>query len=317
MKAMAYASYGGAEKLALIDRAEPKPKAKQVAIRVVCASVNPIDWKKAEGQLRLIQPASWPLVPGYDIAGEVVGVGKGVTAFAVGQRVHARIKQGAGGGCAEIATAGVDVTCAMPASMSFADAAALPLAGMTALQGLRSGGKIPMEKATQRVLIVGASGGVGHLAVQIARAMGCYVVGVCSTRNVELVRGLGANELIDYTKPDSFAGQALFDVVLDCVGAEVGKWLAMLVPKGRYVSCLPGPEVFARGALNITCGKQVWPVLLVPRAADLAILDGLYEAGKLRVVIDSRFPLAKLADAWARSKSGRAAGKIVIDVSAA
>jgi NADPH:quinone reductase-like Zn-dependent oxidoreductase len=150
--------------------------------------------------------------------------------------------------------------------------------------------------------------------VQIARAMGAYVVGVCSARNVELVRGLGANEVIDYTAPDPFAGQALFDVVLDCVGAEVGKWLAMLTPKGRYVSCLPGPEVFARGALNITCGKKVWPVLLIPRAADLAVLDALYEAGKLRVVIDSRFPLEKLADAWTRSKSGRAAGKIVIDV---
>ncbi len=314
MRAMAYAAYGGAEKLALIELPEPKPKAAQVAIRVKCASVNPIDWKKAEGQLRLIQPASFPIVPGYDVSGVVIAIGKGVTTFAIGDRVHARIKSGAGGACADVAAAGIDVTCKMPSAMSFADAAALPLAGMTALQGLRDGAKIPREGATQRVLVVGASGGVGHFAVQIARATGCHVVGVCSTRNIALVRELGAHEVIDYTVGDAFAGQAPFDVVLDCVGAEIPKWLAMLTPKGRYASTLPGPEVFARGALNITCGKKVYPVLLKARATDLAILDQLYEAKKLRAVIDSRFPLENLADAWARSKSGRAAGKIIIDV---
>jgi len=313
---MAYASYGGPEKLSRIELPEPKPKASQVAIRVKCASVNPVDWKKAEGQLRLIQPASFPVVAGYDVAGEVVALGKNVTTFAIGDRVHARIKAGSGGASADIATAGTDVTCKMPSKMSFADAAAIPLAGMTALQGLRDGAKLPLEGATQRVLVVGASGGVGHFGVQIARAMGAHVVGVCSTRNVALVRELGAHEVIDYTAKDAFEGQAPFDVVLDCVGAEVGKWLAMLTPKGRYVSCLPGPEVFARGALNITCGKKVWPVLLNARASDLAVLDGLYDAGKLRVVIDSHFALEKLADAWLRSKSGRTVGKIIVDVSA-
>lgn len=311
---MAYARYGGPEVLGVVERPEPRPRSAQVAIRVACASVNPIDWKKAEGQLRLIQPASFPVIAGYDVAGEVCALGKGVTVLAIGQRVHARIQSGAGGGYAEVATAGVDVTCPMPAAMSFADAAALPLAGMTALQGLRDGGKIPLEGATQRVLVVGASGGVGHFGVQIARAMGCHVVGVCSTRNVALVRSLGAHEVIDYTKDGAFEGQAPFDVILDCVGAEVARWLAMLVPKGRYVSCLPGPEVFARGALNITCGKKVWPVLLRPRASDLSILDGLHARGALRVVIDSRWPLERAREAWERSRSGRAVGKIVIDV---
>lgn len=313
---MAYSSYGGAEKLDLIERAEPHPKSTQVAIRVHCASVNPIDWKKAEGMLRFIQPASFPVVAGYDIAGEVVSIGTKVTTFGVGDRVHARIKQGSGGACAEVAVAGVDVTCKMPSAMTFADGAALPLAGMTALQGLRDGGKVPLEGATQRVLVVGGSGGVGHFAIQIARAMGAHVVGVTSTRNVALVAGLGAHEVLDYTAADPYAGQAPFDVILDCVAGEPSKWLRYLGPKGRYISCLPGPEVFARGALNITCGKQVFPVLLRSRATDLAILDELYAGGKLRVVVDSRFPLVLLADAWARSKSGRAVGKIVIDVAA-
>src|SRR5262245_29692150 len=124
MRAMAYAGYGGPEKLALIDLPEPKPGPKQVAIRVKCASVNPVDWKKAEGQLRFFQPASFPIVAGYDVAGEVMAIGADVKAFAVGQRVHARIKAGAGGASADVAIAGIDVTVAMPDAMSFADAAA-------------------------------------------------------------------------------------------------------------------------------------------------------------------------------------------------
>jgi NADPH:quinone reductase-like Zn-dependent oxidoreductase len=311
---MAYAAYGGPDRLALIEVPEPKPKAKQVAIRVKCASVNPVDWKKAEGQLRFFQPASFPIVAGYDVSGEVAAVGKGVADFAIGERVHARIKSGGGGASADVAIAGVDVTTKMPSAMSFADAAAIPLAGMTALQGLRDVAKMKMEKSGERVLVVGASGGVGHFGVQIARAMGAHVVGVCSTRNVGLVRELGAHEVIDYTAENAFAGQAPFDVVLDCVGADVGKWLAMLTDKGRYASCLPGPEVFARGAMNLICGKKVRPVLLASRAKDLVVLDAMYEKKQLRVVIDSRFPLEKLADAWQRSKTGRAVGKIIVDV---
>lgn len=316
MRAMAYAGYGGPEKLSLIDLPEPSPAPTEVAIRVKCASVNPVDWKKAEGQLRFFQRASFPVVAGYDVAGEVIAVGAKAKAFTVGQRVHARIKSGAGGASADVAVAGVDVTVPMPEAMSFAEAAAIPLAGMTALQGLRDVAGMKMEASGERVLVVGASGGVGHLGVQIARAMGAHVVGVCSTRNVALVSELGAHEVIDYTKEGAFAGHAPFDVVLDCVGADVGKWLAMLTDHGRYASCLPGPEVFARGAMNLICGKKVKPVLLKSRAKDLAVLDALYEKKQLRVVIDSRFPLEKLADAWQRSKSGRVVGKIVIDVAA-
>lgn len=313
MRAMSYRSYGGPEKLELGELPTPTAHANQVAIRVRAASVNPVDWKKASGMIRLIQPASFPIVPGYDVAGEVVGIGRGVTGYSLGQRVHGRIQEASGGACAEVAVAGVDVTCPIPEKMSFGEAAALPLAGMTALQGLRDGGKLG-ENDPQRVLVIGASGGVGHFAVQVARARGAHVVGVCSTRNMKLVAELGAHEVIDYTQPDAFRGQAPFDIILDCVGEELKKWLAMLTPKGRYASCLPGPAVIARSVLNVTCARQVTAVILRPRAADLALLDGLYSEGKLRVVIDSRFPLEKLADAWTRSISGRAVGKIVIDV---
>lgn len=314
MRAMIYRAYGGPEKLELTDLPRPSAGPGRVAITVRASSVNPVDWKRASGKMRLIMPVSFPGTPGFDVAGEVAEVGQGVEGFAVGDRVHARIGEMAGGACADVATAGVDVVAKMPEGMSFADAAALPLAGMTALQGLRDEAGMPLEGARERVLIVGASGGVGHLAVQIARAAGATVVGVCSGRNVEMVRGLGAHDVIDYTKPDPYRGQAPFDVILDCVAGDPSPWLPLLGPKGRYASCLPSGKTFLRAAVSFVTSKRVRPVMLKSNAPDLGILDALAARGQLRVVIDSRFPLEALRDAWARSMTGRAAGKIVIDV---
>lgn len=310
MRAMIYREYGEPAKLELTDLPAPEPAEGQVLVRVMASSVNPIDWKRSTGALRVIMPACFPLTPGYDIAGEIAKVGPGVEGFRVGQRVHARIGEPIGGASAELALAGVDVVAPMPDAMDMVTAAGLPLAGMTALQGLRDQCELPLENASARVLVVGASGGVGHLAVQIAKRCGAYVVGVCSAKNAEMVKSLGADEIIDYTKPNAYEGHAPFDVVLDCVAGEPGKWLPLLAPKGRYASCLPGPAVFLRSAMNVATDKKVRPVLLHSRASDLAILDGM----GLRVVVDSRFPLEQLAAAWERSRTGRAAGKIIVDV---
>lgn len=312
MRVAWYARYGEPEVLELADAPRPSPGPSQVLVAVHATSVNPIDWKRASGKLRLLMPARLPLVPGYDVAGTVAEVGPGVTGFAPGDRVHARLSDSRGGASAEYALAGLDVVTKMPAGMSFGDAAALPLAGLTALQGLRLAGVTAPSSA--RVLVVGASGGVGHVAVQVARALGATVTGVCSARNVELVRGLGAQAVIDYTRPDAFAGAGPFDVVLDCVAADAPRWLPLLVDGGRYASTLPSPALFARAAFNALAKKTVHAVLLKTNAADLAALDALWAAGQLRVVIDSRFRLERLADAWRRSMSGRVAGKVVVDV---
>ena len=314
MRAMIYRAYGGPERLESVELPRPVAAANQVLVRVRASSVNPIDWKRGSGALRMIMPASFPLVPGFDIAGEVAAIGAGVTAFSVGMRVHARIGELSGGASAEYAVAGTDVVAPMPEGLDFADAAGLPLAGMTALQGLRDQASMPLEGSKDRVLIVGASGGVGHFAVQIARSAGATVVGVCSGRNAALVTSLGAREVLDYTQPEPYRGQAPFDIVLDCVAGDPGPWLPLLGPGGRYASCVPGPSVFLRAALNPFSSKKVKPVLLKSRAADLRVLDQLFEAKKLRVVIDSRHPLEKLAAAWERSISGRAAGKIIVEV---
>jgi NADPH:quinone reductase-like Zn-dependent oxidoreductase len=311
---MIFRTYGGPEVLELAELPRPVPGPEQILIRVHTSSINPVDWKRASGKLRLIMPVQLPAVPGFDVAGEVVEVGPGVTSFTPGMRVHARLAGGVGGAAAEYTLAGLDVTARMPEGMDMATAAGLPLAGMTALQGLRDRAGVPMQGARERILVVGASGGVGHLAVQIAAAAGATVVGVCSTRNIELVKGLGAHEVIDYTKPDAYAGQAPFDVIFDCVGGSPGPWLPRLKAGGRFVSAMPGPAVFLRSALNALVGKKVRAVMLKPNAADLRFLDSLYEAGKLRVVIDQRFPLTELRAAWERSQSGRAAGKILVDV---
>ena len=312
---MIYRAYGGPQQLEPMDIPRPSAGPGQVLLRVLASSVNPIDWKRASGKLRLIMPVTFPAVPGFDVCGDIEDLGPGVTGYQSGDRVHARIATAEGtGACAEFAVVGVDVLAKVPAGMDPGAAAALPLAGLTALQGLRDHLSLPLEGTRARVLVIGASGGVGHLAVQIARAAGATVVGVCSQRNAALVSSLGAHEVIDYRKPDPYRGQAPFDAVLDCVGGNGFPPTALLGRRGRYASTLPGPGVFLRSMLNPITGRRVRGFLLKSSAGDLAVLDRLVEAGKLRVVVDSRYPLEELRRAWERSMTGRVVGKIVIDV---
>lgn len=312
---MSCSRYGGPEVLQPVDLPIPVPGPGQIRVRVVCASVNPIDWKLVGGILRPLAPR-FPYVPGFDVAGVVDAVGPAVTAFAVGQQVHARIGTMSAGACAEYALAGVDVTCPIPEGMGFAEAAGLPLAGMTALQGLRDQAGLVMSGSTQRVLVVGASGGVGHYAVQIAVAAGATVVGVCSARNADMVRGLGAAEVLDYTAHDPFRGQAPFDIVHQSVGHDHATYLPMLKPGGRFVTPIPGPVTYLRALANPFARNAVRPVMLKSNAADLAVLDALVARGALRTVIDSRHTLEALPEAWRRSISGRAVGKVIVDVAA-
>ena len=315
MQAMQLQAYGGPDALRLVEIDAPTAGAGQLSVRVRCASVNPVDWKRASGSLRFIMPVHFPAVPTYDIAGEVAALGLGLSGFEVGQRVHARIAQPSAGGAAQYAVVDAKVVATIPDDMDFADAAALPLAGMTALQALRDVASMAMANARERVLVIGASGGVGHFGVQIAKAAGAYVTGVCSTRNIEMVRGLGAHAVIDYTQANCYAGVAPFDVVLDCIGAAPGACAQVMTPRARYVSVIPGPSTFLWPMLHPFSNQRVRACMLKASSADLEQLDGMWRRGVLKAVIDSRFPLAQLGAAWQRSMSGRAVGKIVIDVS--
>jgi NADPH:quinone reductase-like Zn-dependent oxidoreductase len=315
MKAIVFRAYGGPDRLEQADLPAPEPGPGEVLVRVRASSVNPIDLKLASGRFRPFLRAHFPQVPGYDVAGEVERWGPGVTGLSVGERVHARLAEGAAS--AEFVLAQRAELVAIPAGMDDATAAGLPLAGMTALQGLRNVGEMPLEGASMRVLVLGASGGVGHLAVQIARAAGAIVVAVCSARNSSLVESLGAHEVFDYSAPAPYHGLRPCDLILDCVGEPASAWLSHLREGGRYASMVPGPSLFARMLVNGLTSKKVRPVLLQANADDLRILDGLVTAGKLRVIVDRRVPLERLRDAWERSRSGRTSGKIIVDVAPA
>lgn len=314
MRAIQYRSYGGPECLELVDLPKPTPKAGELLLRVHCASVNPVDWKLASGKTRPVLWVRPPSVPCFDVAGVVEELGAGASGFAKGDRVHARVNLRAGGGCAEYAVVPVADVAKMPAQMSFAEAAALPLAGMTSLQALRDTAGMPMTGATGRVLVVGAAGGAGHLGVQLGKAAGAHVTGVCSGKNVETVRLLGADEVIDYSRPEAWKEKAPWDIILDCVGQDLDALLGRMTPAGTLACIMPGPAVIGRMLLNPLKRQKVYAVALKANGVDLSLLDQLYTDGKLKILVEQRYPMEHLKEAWERSISGRVVGKLVVDV---
>jgi NADPH:quinone reductase-like Zn-dependent oxidoreductase len=236
MKAMVYRGYGGFEKLELAELPEPGPG--QLLIKVFAASVNPIDWKKALRKLWPFLRARFPQIPGYDTAGQVVRLGDGVTGFTPGDRVHACLSNE--WATAEYALAKAELVVPMPLKMDYATAAGLPMAGITALQGLRAKGGLSESVDHQRVLVLGASGGVGHLAVQIAHADGARVIGVCSARNKAMVEKLGADQVLDYSLPHPYESLEPCDIIFDCVGESWKLWESYLKDGGRFVTTVPG-----------------------------------------------------------------------------
>ena len=313
MKAIVYNSYGGPDVLRPSEVPIPVAGPGQVLIRVVASSVNGIDLKVASAKIWPIYRANFPQIPGCDIAGEVVSCGPGVSGFPPGTRVHALQHIQGNSACAEYALASVDVLTPMPNEMDFATGAGLPLAGMTALQGLRNYGGLQLSGCTKRVLVLGASGGVGHIAVQIAKAAGATVVAVCSGRNRALVESLGADEVFDYSVADPYKNLKPCDVIFDCIGQYPSAWMHHLNEKGRFVTSLPSPLKLLHN-LNFLSTKSTAFFSSKTNEADLRILDELVSAGKLRVVVQQRFPLEQLKAAWELSISGRAVGKIIVDV---
>ena len=309
MKAIIYRSYGGPEILEIADLPIPKIRSGTLLVRVFSTSVNPIDWKIASGNYRPFMRANFPQIPGFDIAGEVVSLSSDVEGFAPGTRVHGRLSESIAN--SEYVLAKSDELVRIPDDMDFATAAGLPLAGMTALQALRKGG-MNLTGAHQRILILGASGGVGHFAVQIARAAGATVIGVCSKPNVSFVESLGAHQIIDYTSSNPYRDLSPCDIIFDCVGQYSNSWLKHLKYGGKYVSVVPSSALIL-ASLNPFYRKKVIPVFLKSTAADLATLDKLAGSGKLQATVQ-HFTLEKLREAWQLSISGRAVGKIVIDV---
>jgi 2-desacetyl-2-hydroxyethyl bacteriochlorophyllide A dehydrogenase len=313
MHAMLYQSAGQPDRIVAAEVPAPRPAANQLLVKLAASSVNPVDWKLRRRQSFFYRPVTFPSIPGADLAGEVTEVGARVRGFKPGDRVFAMGPVTTGATSAEYAVVDETSAALAPANLPLAECAAIPLAALTALQSLRDLGRIA---AGQRVLIVGASGGVGHFAVQIAKSYGTHVTAVCGSRHVDMVRALGADVVIDHTRQPDFRAVEPYDLVFDtAVRAPMRDFLAVLAPAGAYVSTLPDfGRVSAAILLPFISRRRVRFSRVRARGADLDVLRELCEAGKLKPVIDKTFPLAELAAAHVYSQQGHAGGKILITI---
>ncbi|MDR7375712.1 NADPH:quinone reductase-like Zn-dependent oxidoreductase [Rhodoferax ferrireducens] len=308
MKAVRIHSYGDRSVLAYEDAPLPTIAADEVLVRVVAASVNPVDWKIREGHLQSMIPYPLPLTLGWDVSGVVAAVGTEVTAFAVGDAVYSRPDIQRNGTYAEYVAIRASEVAHKPKTISHIEAAALPLAGITAWQSLFHAAQLA---AGQRVLVHAASGGVGSLAVQLAKSHGAYVVATTSGKNRALVQSLGADEVVDYQTQNFATLVSDMDVVFDTLGGAVqeASW-EVLKPSGILVSIVsPPPE--EQATLR---GLRSAFVFIEPNAPVLEQLAWQVDAGKLRPLIGAEFALQDLAQAHALSETGRVVGKIVLYV---
>src|SRR3989454_5077573 len=323
MKAIAYKAYGSADILEVKDVPKPDVDADRVLIRVRAACANPYDWHFMRG-LPLIARTSMGLrkpkysLLGSDVAGEVEAVGDAVTRFRPGDDVFGFVGSG---GFAEFVSAPEKLLALKPDNLSFEQAATVPLAAVTALQGLRDAGEL---QSGQKVLIVGASGGVGTFAVQIAKWYGADVTGVCSTTNLEMVRSIGADRVIDYTREDFTRNGQQYDLIFELAGTtSPAAYRRALTPKGRLVLSsgdsphrLIGPfdRIVKALVMSPFVGQALRPFLMKPKGEDLDSLRELIEAGCIAPVVDRTYPLGETADAIRHLETGRARGKLVISL---
>jgi NADPH:quinone reductase-like Zn-dependent oxidoreductase len=319
MKAIVYTEYGSPDVLQLKEVEKPTPSDDEVLVKIHAASVNYGDWAALIGSPFLVRLMNGPIRPrnkilGDDIAGRVEAVGRNVKQFQPGDEVFGFSHFGA---FAEYRCVTEDYLALKPGNMSFEEGAAVPIAAITALQGLRDKGQI---QAGQKVLINGASGGVGTFAVQIAKSFGTEVTGVCSTSKLDMVRSIGADQVIDYTQEDFTISGQRYNLILAVGGYHpISDYRRALSPEGIYV-CAGGSmaqysQALLLGPLISMMGrKKMGVVFPIPNQKDLAFLMGLFAAGEVVPVIDRRYTLSEVAEALAYFGEGRARGKIVITV---
>lgn len=305
MKAVQIHAYGGPEVLKYEDAPRPTAQAGEILVRVHAAGVNPVDWKVREGYLKEMMPVQFPLILGYDVAGTVEAVGAGVTEFAPGDAVYADMK---GGGYAEYVAFPATNAARKPQSLDFAGAASLPVAALTAWQALFDHAHLT---AGQTVLIHAASGGVGHLAVQLAKNKGAHVIATASARNHDFVRSLGADEVIDYNTIQFEDVAHDVDVVFDTMGGDTQErsW-GVLKPGGILVSIV-SPDTEQQAQAH---GKRGVIFHAQDSGAQLTEIAALIDAGKLKPHVERVFALADVRQAHETSQGGHVRGKVVLQV---
>jgi NADPH:quinone reductase-like Zn-dependent oxidoreductase len=319
MKAIVYTKYGSPDVLHLKEVEKPTPKDDEVLIKIHAASVNAYDWHFLTADIFLIRLMGGGLLKpkntrlGADIAGRIETVGRNIKQFQPGDEVFGMVK----GGFAEYACAPESALVLKPVNTTFDEAAAIPMAAITALQGLRDEGQI---QAGQKVLINGASGGVGTFAVQIAKSFGAEVTAVCSTRNLDQARSIGADHVIDYTKEDFTKNGQQYDLVFAANGYHtLSAYKRALTPKGIYIMAGGSmAQIFQSmllgSMMSETGGKTMGGVSAKANQKDLVVLKELVEAGKVIPIIDRRYTLSEAAEALRYIGEGHARGKVVITV---
>jgi NADPH:quinone reductase-like Zn-dependent oxidoreductase len=331
MRAYVLKRYGGPEGSLLMDVPAPAPRPRDILVDVWAAGLNPVDFKFRQGKLRAILRPKLPLVLGNELAGEVIAVGSCVKRFRVGDRVFARVAKDRAGAFAEQACIDEDDAAHMPRNLDFTAAAAVPLAGLTALQALRDELGV---KPGQKLFISGGAGGVGTFAIQIAKWLGAHVTTTASKRGEALVRSLGCDEVIDYTVQDISDEKGRFDAGFDLIGGKTLEQMFEIMKPGTKivsVAALPEPQTAIRDlggrrALSAVfwlisygirsrarrAGISYRYLLMHPSGSDLALLAELIEQGKLKATVDRTYPFAKITEALDYVESGRAKGKVVV-----
>ena len=323
MKAMVYTKYGPPDVLELKEVDKPVPKDHEVLVKVYAASANAADWRLLRADPFLVRFYSGLLTPsiqilGADIAGRVEAVGRNVKQFQPGDEVFGDLSECGWGGFAEHVCAHENFLALKPANLSFEEAAAVPLAALTALHGLRDKGRIQPK---QKVSINGAAGGVGTFAVQIAKLYGAEVTAVCSARNLDMARSLGADHVIDYAQEDFTKKERRYDLILAVNGYHsIFDYKRALNPGGMYVMAGGSPAQLFQSLLlgpfiSMTGSQKMGALTSKPNQKDLLFLKELIEAGKVKPVIDRRYPLSELPEALRYLEEGHAKGKVVITIS--
>jgi NADPH:quinone reductase-like Zn-dependent oxidoreductase len=321
MKAIVYDRYGSPEVLRCEEIPLPSPGAGEVLLRIAAAALNPLDWHFMRGApygFRFMSGVSRPKERrlGMDVAGRVEAAGSGVSQFKPGDEIFGVCR----GAFAEAVCTGATNLIPKPPNISFEQAAATPVAAFTAVQSLRGKGKI---QPGQKLLVNGAAGGVGTLAIQIAKTLGAEVTGVCSTRNVELVRSLGADHVIDYAKEDFTRTGQRYDLMLDCIGNHSlpacrrvltphGVCLMVGAPTGRWIA--PMGRFLRAGLLSRFSSRRLVPIMARWSQSDLQFVAGLMQSGKVTPVIDRCYGLGAVQEAMRYLETGHARGKVVIAV---
>jgi NADPH:quinone reductase-like Zn-dependent oxidoreductase len=318
MRAVQFDRYGDTHVLQLRTIPVPGPGRDDVLVRVHASGLNPKDVIVRQGRLRLLAGRAFPRGTGYDFAGEVVAYGAGVSGLAHGDRVWGFLNGFLGGAAAEYAVVPRAWMAPMPRRLGWIEGAALPLVGTTALQGLRDAARL---RAGERVLIKGASGGVGSAAIQIAKMAGAHITALASGEGIDHCRGLGADRVVDYRRTDPASLEERFDVFLDCAGGSPYRAYCRLFARGgRWVTVAPAPMVYALTPISrlltpVLGGPRLGYVAVKPRTADLEELGRLVEDGRLRMPVTATYPLEGIRSAHDAVAARHGRGKRVIVIS--